>query len=177
MEPETLYPSGLAIYDPIKKCGQIFEHSILRRSFESVDGGFLSITKATKNSSVAWLCRTSVTLQSISASNLTSRFFRETIVDGELISGTRVTVSRLAQLARTNNNLRIDIQSLARAEEGYLIICNAAGLNEQKTVAEMRAAARSLPAFVGFFTDDEDAVGVVVGEASTEAVAFKLRWG
>lgn len=45
MEPEALYLTMFAIYDPIKKCGEFSEFSVLRRNFENVGRGFISVTK------------------------------------------------------------------------------------------------------------------------------------
>jgi hypothetical protein len=166
MEPETLYPTKFAIYDPIKKCGEISEYGVLRRKFENVDCGFFSITKPRGSRYASCVFRTSLTHQGVSRTTFNSRFIDDVILRGELIAGTRLTRGDLAQLARSSTKLHIEIQDLGHAKDGYLIACNASHLDEEGSFEQREAGARSLPGFIGFFMDDDGAVGVVVGRSA-----------
>ncbi len=97
-------------------------------------------------------------------------------MDARLIAGDRLTRTDLAQFARLGFKLRIDIQELARAVEGYVIACDPDRLMQDDGFEQMSGEAKGLPAFLEYFMDDDDRFGVAVREISPEIVEFKLRW-
>lgn len=166
-----------AIYDPIKKCGEISEYSILRCRFENVRSGFISITKCGGRICPPRICRTSLTNEGISRTDFYSRFVNHAVLDARLMAGTRLTRGDLARFARSGIKLHIDIQDLACAAGGYPIVCNPYRLMLGDGFKQMTAEAKKLPAFIGYFMDANDWFGAAVREISAEAVGFKLRWG
>jgi len=106
-----------AIYDPIKKSGEISEYSVLRRKFEGVGSNFISVTKSGERIYPFRICRTSLTHECISRASFHSRFIKHAVVDARLIAGDRLTRTDLAQFARSGIKLHIDIQELAWAKK------------------------------------------------------------